>query len=73
MSRDLLTHYSTRQMILGKCILIYVTEGFKLRVRGGLLVALSYALDFHVFETNGYVHVSIIQIKRLMVDVITLR
>ena len=27
---------------------VYVTEGFGLRVRGGLKVALSFVLDFHL-------------------------
>ena len=31
-----------------RMVTINVTEGFKLRVRGGLLVALSYAIDFHL-------------------------
>ena len=33
---------------------MHVTKGFKLRVRGGLLVALSYALDFHLLDPIQY-------------------
>ena len=29
---------------------IYAKEGFKLRVRGGQVVALSYALNFHLLD-----------------------
>ena len=49
-------HFHWIQLLIAESIwilnilTIYVTEGFKLWVRGGLLVALSYAIDFHLLD-----------------------
>ena len=40
---------------------INVTEGFKLQVIGGLLVALSYTLDFYMLDSIQFISMNVVR------------